>query len=287
MSNKKFILNADDLGLSKNIDRGVIDGYNSGVLKSTSLCANGETFEAVINEIIPECPELCIGVHLNIIEGKALTPYEKIPMLVNKNGYFNNSWTQILTKSCNKEFLNQVEIEFRAQIERITAHFQPAHIDSHVHTHGIPNIFDITCKLAQEYNIPYVRTQFEQPYITPIIGKHLNLKYPINQIKVALLNSFTLKNLKTLKKYPTLKTNKYLVGVSYTGMMDNNTVENGLRIFKKDENILVEALIHPYYNEKQDEYLITQNKDMKFKIENFGFEFTTYKKLVENEYEKI
>ena len=46
MTGKKFVLNADDLGLSKNIDRGVIDGYNSGVLKSASLCANGETFEA-------------------------------------------------------------------------------------------------------------------------------------------------------------------------------------------------------------------------------------------------
>ena len=287
MSNKKFILNADDLGLSKNINKGVIDGYNSGVLKSASLCANGDAFDAVINEIMPECPELCIGVHLNIIEGKALSTPEEIPMLVNKDGVFNNSWTQILAKSYNKEFINQLEIEFRKQIEKILSHLTPAHIDSHVHTHGIPNIFELTCKLAQEYKIPYVRTQFEKPYITPILSKHLNLMYPINQIKVVLLNSFTIKNRKTLEKYPELKTNDYLVGVSYTGMMDNNTVENGLRIFKNDENILVESLIHPYYSEKQNEYLITQNKDMKFRIENFGFEFTTYKKLVENNYEKI
>ena len=287
MSNKKFILNADDLGLSKNINRGVIDGYNSGVLKSASLCANGEAFNAVVNEIIPECPELCIGVHLNIIEGKALTNPDKIPMLVNKNGIFNNSWSQILFKSSDKEFIRQLEIEFRAQIEKILPHFIPAHIDSHVHTHGIPNIFELTCKLAHEYKIPYVRTQFERPYITPILNKHLNLKYPINQIKVALLNSFTLKNRETLKNYPELTTNNYLVGVSYTGMMDNNTVENGLRVFKNDENILVECLIHPYYSEKQNEYLITRNKDMKFRIENFGFEFTTYTKLVEHKYEKV
>ena len=287
MVNKKFILNADDLGLSNNINKGVLDGYNSGILKSASFCANGETFSSVINEIIPECPNLCIGVHLNIIEGKSLTSAEKISMLVDKNGYFNNSYTQLMAKSNRKDFIAQLEIEFRAQIERILEHIKPAHIDSHVHTHGIPNIFELTCKLAKEYNIPYVRTQYEKPYLTPILSKNLNLKYPINQLKVILLNSFTLKNRKTLKKYPKLKTNDYLVGVSYTGMMDNNTVENGLKIFKNDENIVVESLIHPYYSEKMSEYHITQNKDMKFKIENFGFEFTTYKELAEQNYEKI
>lgn len=281
MSNKKFILNADDLGLSNNINKGVIDGYNSGVLKSASLCANGEAFDAVINEIIPECPDLCIGVHLNIIEGKALSEPSKISLLVDKNGYFNNSYTQLMSKSNKKDFIAQLEIEFRAQIEKIKQHLNPAHIDSHVHTHGIPKIFELTCKLAQEYDIPYIRTQYEKPYITPLLNKHLNLKYPINQLKVILLNSFTKKNKKTLEKYSKLKTNDYLVGVSYTGMMDNNTVENGLRIFKKDENILVESLIHPYYSEKMSEYNITQNQEMKFKIENFGFEFTTYKNMAE------
>ncbi len=286
MANKKFILNADDLGISNNINKGVIDGYNSGIIKSASLCANGETFSSVINEIIPECPDLCIGVHLNIIEGKSLTNPDKIPLLVDKNGNFNNGYLQLIAKSANKNFLEQLEIEFRAQIEKIKEHISPAHIDSHVHTHAIPAIFELTCKLAEEYKIPYVRTQFERPYITPIVTKHLNLKYPVNQIKVALLNCFSLKNKKTLEKYSNLKTNEYLVGVAYTGMMDNNTLESGLGVFKKDSDLVVEALIHPYYSEKTSEYNITQNNDMKFRIENFGFEFTTYKELVSQLYEK-
>ena len=90
-----------------------------------------------------------------------------------------------------------------------------------------------------------------------------------------------MKNRKTLAQYKKLKTNDFLVGVSYTGMMNNNTVESGLRALKSEENIIVESLIHPYYSEKQDEYLITQNRDMKFKIENMGFEFTTYKELAQ------
>lgn len=281
MSNKKFILNADDFGLSKNINKGVVDGYNSGVLKSASLCANGDAFSASVNEIMPECPDLCVGVHLNLIEGKALKNSTEIPMLTDADGNFNNGFVQLLAKLNNKSFLEQVEIEFRAQIEKILGYLKPAHIDSHVHTHAIPEIFAITCKLADEYGIPYVRTQFERPYLTPSIEKHINLKYPVNQIKVALLDTFTMKNRKTLAQYKKLKTNDFLVGVSYTGMMNNNTVESGLRALKSEENIIVESLIHPYYSEKQDEYLITQNRDMKFKIENMGFEFTTYKELAQ------
>ena len=76
---KYFILNADDFGMSKYYNKAVLEGYINGFLKSASLCANGEAFMAAINDIIPECPELSIGVHLNIIEGKALTNYPLLP----------------------------------------------------------------------------------------------------------------------------------------------------------------------------------------------------------------
>ena len=244
MGNKKFILNADDFGISNDINRAIVEGYNAEILHSTSLCANGDAFYSATNEIMPECPKLCVGVHLNIIEGKALNTPDKLTELTDSNGNFNNGWIQLLLKSFNKKFMKQVEIEFRSQIEKIISCTKVSHIDSHVHTHGIPNIFELTCKLAKEYEIPYVRTQFERPYLTNNIGKHLNLKYPVNQIKVLLLDSFSMKNKNIVEKY-SLKTNDFLVGVSYTGLMDNQTVEQGLEVFKNEGNIIVEALFHP------------------------------------------
>lgn len=284
MNNKKFILNADDFGISNDINRAIVEGYNAEILHSTSLCVNGEAFHSAVNEIMPECPKLCVGVHLNIIEGKAINPHETLTELTDSEGNFNNGWIQLLLKSFNKKFMEQVEIEFRSQIEKIISCTKVSHIDSHVHTHGIPNIFKLTCKLAKEYGIPYVRTQFERPYLTNNISKHINLKYPVNQIKVLLLDSFSILNKKVVEEYG-LKTNDFLVGVSYTGMMDNQTVEQGLEVFKNESDIVVEALFHPYPCHV-DEYKIIQNQNMKFKIENYGFEFTTYRELVENNYEK-
>ena len=84
---KKFILNADDFGMSGAFNKAVLEGYNFGILKSASLCANGEAFDEAVNDIIPKCENLSVGVHLNIIEGKSLT---RPTMLTDEKGNFNN-----------------------------------------------------------------------------------------------------------------------------------------------------------------------------------------------------
>lgn len=278
MGKRKFILNADDFGMSKAFNRAVLDGYHKGFLTSASLCANGKAFNAAVNEIIPECPNLGIGAHLNIIEGRSLT---KAPLLTNKRGKFNKSFFHILINSNNPKFLEQVEFEFRTQIETIMNYTKIDHINSHVHTHAIPNIFKITAKLAKEYEIPYIRTQYEEMYFVPSLKKHLNFKYPPNILKIILLNNFTKINRNVVKEYG-LRTNDYLIGVGYTGIMDSMTVEYGLKAIEED--CLAEALIHPCHyavsnkNQHYNEFLITQNKSLKDKIDRLGFEITNYKK---------
>ncbi len=278
---KKFILNADDFGMSKALNKAVLEGYEEGILKSASLTANGEAFDEAIESIIPKCPDLGVGIHLNIIEGKSLC--SDVDTLTDSNGEFCNSYIQLLLKSYNpkeKEFLSQVEREFRRQIETVMSKTPVTHIDSHVHVHSIPPIFEIVCRLAKEYGIKQVRTQFEKPYIIPAVHKHLTIKYPVNLIKVILLNIFTMFNENAIQKWD-LKTNDYLIGVAYTSMMDALAVAYGLMAVKYD-NVTVEALIHPCRYEDGtidnhfNEYLICKNKKLKDKIEKLGFEITNY-----------
>lgn len=285
---KKFILNADDFGMSEYYNNAVLDGKNNGLLTSASLCANGDCFEQAINEIIPQCPDLSVGIHLNIIEGKSLT---ECPMLTDKDRNFNNGYISLILKSFNKEFMKQVEMEFRAQIAKIMNRTNVDHIDSHVHTHAIPNIFRLTAKLADEYGIPYIRTQYEKPYITPSIKKHFNTKYPPNILKIILLNTFTILNKSVVKKY-NLKTNDYLIGVGYTGMMDNKTIKYGLKSLRKE--CVAEALIHPCKYDNTNtltftptpdshhfEYLITQDDELRNNIAELGFNLVNHSSLSE------
>ena len=277
---KKFILNADDFGMSQAFNKAVLEGNTNGILTSASICANGEAFEQAVNETIPQCPNLSVGVHLNIIEGNSLTD---VPMLTDKNGVFNNGYLSMILKSYNKEFLRQVEQEFRAQIEKIISRTKVDHIDSHVHTHAIPNIFKIVIKLAKEYNIPYVRTQFEHFYVIPSLKKHLTIAYPINLIKIVLLNTFTMINKSIIEKN-NLKTNDYLIGVGYTGMMDDESVAYGLKSLK-NKNCIAEALIHPciyaggYVDNHTTEFELTQNENLKKHISQLEFDLSNHSNI--------
>lgn len=281
MSDKKFILNADDFGMSDAYNRAILEGYQSGILKSASLVANGEAFEEAWKTVVPSCPDLGVGVHLNIIEGKSLCL--NLDKLTDENGNFNNSYGQLLLKSLDfrdKTFIEQVEKEFRAQIEEVMKRTKVTHIDSHVHTHSIPKIFELTAKLAKEYGIKQIRTQFEKPYLMPDVNRLLTLKYPVNLIKVALLDFFTLINRKQVKNYE-LNTNDYLLGVSFTSMMNSLAISYGLMAIKS-KKVIAEALIHPcrYEDGTIDnhfvEFQITKNQKLKEKIEKLGFEITNY-----------
>ena len=120
MNRKRFILNANDFGMSKAFNRAVIEGYESGILKSVGLVANGNAFDDAINRVLPACPELGVGVHLNLTEGKPISL--GLDLLTNETGNFRNSWFQIFFKTLNNKdntFIEQVEKEFRAQIEKI------------------------------------------------------------------------------------------------------------------------------------------------------------------------
>ena len=279
MTNKFFILNADDFGLSFANNQAVLEGYTNGFLTSASLCANTDGFENAVHDIIPDCPNLSIAAHLNIMEGHALTDCS---LLTDDNGIFNKGYLYLLLNRKNTELLAQIEKEFRAQIEKISQNIKIDHLDSHVHTHAIPEIFEITCKLAKEYNINCVRTQFEEPYIIPDYKKHLNLKYPINLLKIALLQHFTKINRQTVSDYG-LITNDYIIGVGYTGMMDPEAIEHGLSVLEDD--CIVEALIHPkkYNINRTDshtkEFAITQDMKLKDTISRMGFDITNYKNL--------
>ena len=57
---KKFILNADDFGMSDAFNEAVLKGYEAGLLTSASLCANGEAFQNAIENILPKCKNMVI-----------------------------------------------------------------------------------------------------------------------------------------------------------------------------------------------------------------------------------
>ena len=297
MHNKKIknlVFNADDFGMSIAFNEGVRLGIQQGFLTSASLCANGEAFDHAIRETLPQCQNMGIGVHLNIIEGKSIRKnISESSLLCSNDGIYKHGFLSFLANSKNKKLLQEIEDDFRSQIELILKYTKVDHIDSHVHIHGIPVIFEIVCKLANEYNISFVRFQRERFYIIPSFLKHLNLWYPLNLVKIAILNTTSGFNTKVVRQYnmttpQNKRINDYLIGIGYTGFMDSQTIEYGLNAIK-DKNCIAEILIHPCYfgDSRQDpryiEFQTTQDINLLNKIKDQGWNLTNYSFLAQHE----
>src|ERR1700730_2460373 len=97
---KQLIVNADDFGITENVNRGILDTHRDGIATSTTLLANGRTFEAAA-AASKRFHRLGIGVHLDLTEGKPMADATKIPTLVNRGGRLYMApaclWTGIFT----------------------------------------------------------------------------------------------------------------------------------------------------------------------------------------------
>ncbi len=275
MGNKKFILNADNFGVNNGINRGVLDGYNAGLITSAGICANGKEFDAAVNEILPECPHLGICANLNISFGNAISNCD---FIADGRRKFNNTYASIYSMSANKKGIIAIEKEFRAQIEKISEIKKIDALNSNGNVHAIPRIFNIVCKLASEYNIPFVRLSREEIIIPHEFGKVTKLRFSVNLIKTLITNSFSKENLKTAEKYG-IKTNNLTIGTLYRGFLEPQLVEEYLNNIQGD--CIVECFVIPDKVNRKKEYNLCQNKLLADKIFRCGFDLTNYRNLNE------
>src|SRR5450631_824067 len=72
-STPTLIVNADDFGMTEGTNQAIVDAYQTGIVTSTSLLANGYSFDHAVN-LARQFPGLGIGVHLTLTEGPAVAP---------------------------------------------------------------------------------------------------------------------------------------------------------------------------------------------------------------------
>ena len=144
-SMKRLIINADDFGFTRDVNAGIVHAHREGVLTSTTLMANGDAFEDAVR-LAFETPALDIGCHLVLVQGRSLVSGRPFP----------EKLRHVLTALARGQL--DVYSEFRAQIEKIRdTGLQITHLDSHKHTHIVPAVFRAVVRVAQEFEIPYVR----------------------------------------------------------------------------------------------------------------------------------
>jgi hypothetical protein len=146
---KLLIVNADDFGLCKAQNYGIIEAFTNGVVTSTTAMVNMAGIEHAAT-LSAANPKLGVGMHFVLTLGRPLTA---MPGLV-RNGELGK-WIWDLA-SDGRLPLEEIRQELECQYARFIELFgrEPTHIDSHHHVHMIPQIYPIVEAFAQEKGVP-------------------------------------------------------------------------------------------------------------------------------------
>ena len=161
-----LIINADDFGLSPGVNRAVIKAWREGILTSASLMAAGDAFDEAV-ALAGQNPGLQVGLHLTLVQGRAVLPPEEIPGLVDQSGNFtDNPVAAGLRYFFFKGLRHQLSREIEAQLRKVRdAGIPLSHVDGHLNIQMQPVVFDILMELAPRYGITSFRLTRER--LTP------------------------------------------------------------------------------------------------------------------------
>ena len=162
MDERLIIINADDFGLCRGVNKGIAEAHTLGVLTSATLMVNMPAAEEAV-EIAHKLSNLGVGIHLNLTDGKSLSRNSNVDLLLDDTGDFAFKAGKLsLISLISAKVRKAIETELAAQIQWVIDRgIRPTHLDSHKHIHNFPPIFKIVCRLAKHFGIPAIRFTYE------------------------------------------------------------------------------------------------------------------------------
>ena len=244
---KNLIVNADDLGWTPGVNRGIVEAFRNGIVTSTSLLANGAAFAGGV-EMARAAGGLGVGVHLNLTDGAPVTGRESVTSLLNKQGEFAGGPENLLLRRASRGLLlKEVEREWNAQIQRVRdAGIEPTHLDGHKHVHMLPGLFEIALRLAKRHGIGAIRVSLEASSLRAALSSGAK-----RRAGVVMKQGVQARGLKLLARDAReqaesagIATADYFCGIAQTGEL---TREGVTKFLKSLPEGTTELMCHPGY----------------------------------------
>jgi hopanoid biosynthesis associated protein HpnK len=243
---RNLIVNADDLGWTQGVNRGIAEAHRNGIVTSTSLLANGFAFEGGVRAA-RESPRLGVGVHLNLSDGKPVAPPERVKSLLDENGDFSGGpETLLLRLTAKKLEAKEVETEWNAQIEKVrAAGIRPTHLDGHKHVQMLPGLFAVALRLAKKHGIEAVRVAHEASSLRAALTSGceptgVTLKQGVQARGLKLLA----RDAREMTERAGIGAADYFCGIAQTGVLSKKGVQQLLASLPEGTT---ELMCHPGY----------------------------------------
>ena len=153
---KKFMIVADDFGLSLNINRGIEIGAEAGALSFASLMVD-EEFATDAVRIAENNPGLTVGLHVCV--SKLLKIDEDVWRGVRRK--------DLMELVSSKSLIEAVSNDCQRQIAKFfDLGFSPTFINTHFNHHILPPFFDNFAEISAAHDFKYIRFSTKTPLLT-------------------------------------------------------------------------------------------------------------------------
>jgi len=156
------VINADDYGYSDGICRAIWELLDANAISNTTIMIAANEARMRVRKWNGRRLLGFAGVHLQLTDGKPISPISEVPSLVNQHtGEFLPTAMVELMDS------DEIRLEWNRQFETVSDILGglPTHIDSHKGLHRMPKLTELYLDLALKYNIP-VRGGLDEDFIT-------------------------------------------------------------------------------------------------------------------------
>ncbi len=244
---KNLIVNADDLGWTEGVNRGILEAFHHGIVTSTSLLANGAAFAGGV-EAARSAPGLGVGVHLNLSDGLPVADREIVTSLLNDDGELAGGPESLLFRRARGGLaLAEVESEWDAQIQKVRdAGIAPTHWDGHRHVYMLPGLFEIALRLAKRHDVGAIRVSLEESSLRAALSSSSK-----QNAGVVMKQGVQARGLKLLGRdtreqaaHAGISTADYFCGIAQTGELTREGVE---QFVKSLPDGTTELMCHPGY----------------------------------------
>lgn len=256
-------VHADDYAISPSSDADVIALCKAGKLDSISVMPNMDICEKACKTFLVEKEnfpkKVNVSIHLNFVEGKCVSPRDKVSHLVNEKSFFTVTWLKLLVWSYNpfvrKKIRAELACEIVSQTERMVSlgmmSCSAIRFDSHQHTHMTPIVFDalldaVTKLEKNNYKVEYIRCS-EDPILPYFFCREIYKTFsPVNILKCLILNFFSKRVKRSLARLNLPAT--FLCGVFFSDCMNVERLNKVLPLLEKKaekEKRPFEVLFHP------------------------------------------
>ncbi len=162
LHNDHLIITADDFGLDRSINAAVEAACLSGILTTASLMVSGPAAKDAIRRA-RALPNLRVGLHLVLVEGRPTLPPDEIPDLVDRNGSMRSDLVRFsIDLVCHPRVRAQLRAEIAAQFYAFQATRLPLdHVNAHKHFHLHPCVAHDVMAIGRAFGMRAIRVPVE------------------------------------------------------------------------------------------------------------------------------